>query len=124
MTIFEKEWNGELGEFRAKRAKEEVRQLMARRDEIEVEEDGAAKWKDSGRYLPEDVVRNLIYGGAGSWFSAFAAGTKREVQNKSSMEGYRQSPPEINEELLAEMRSAFGEGETITDIISGERIKL
>ena len=48
MTRFAREWNGELGAFWQKNAHEEAARLLAQRDNIEVEEDGAAKWKSSG----------------------------------------------------------------------------
>ena len=55
MTRFAREWNGELGAFWQKNAHEEAARLLAQRDNIEVEEDGAAKWKSNGSYLPADV---------------------------------------------------------------------
>ena len=64
MTRFAREWNGELGAFWQKNAHEEAARLLAQRDNIEVEEDGAAKWKSSGNYLPADVVEKLTFAGA------------------------------------------------------------
>ncbi|MCM1486729.1 MAG: hypothetical protein NC203_00050 [Firmicutes bacterium] len=123
MTRFEREWNGELGEFWKKNAHEEAQQLLNQADKIEVEEDGAAKWKTNGSYLPADVVEKLIFAGA-TWFSPEATATKREVQVAKEMEAYRNNHRGFDVEMLAEARAAFGEGTTICDIITGEKITL
>lgn len=122
MTRFEKEWSGALGEFWERNAHEEVRKLLDRKDDIEVDEDGAAKWKTSGNYLPSDVIEKLIYGGA-DWFSPEATEEKRNAQTAEALENYRRNY-RVTEEERAEMRAAFGKDETIVDIITGERISL
>ena len=123
MTRFEQEINGKLGEYWQKHAKEEVDKYLSKKDEMLIEEDGAAKWKCSGNYLPEDFVEKLIYGGA-DWFSPEATADKRRIQDEEFLKGYRESPPVMTEESLYEMRAAFGEGTTVVDIITGERYHL
>lgn len=123
MTRFEREWNGELGEFWRKHAHEEVQRLLEQADKIEVEDDGAAKWITSGSYLPEDVVEKLTFAGA-TWFSPKATAVKREAQIEKELDAYRSSQRELDEEMLAEARAAFGEGTTICDIITGKKITL
>lgn len=123
MTRFKKEWNGELGEYWARHAREEAARLIAQRDEIEVEEDGAAKWTSSGNYLPEDVVEKLVFGGA-DFFSPEATAEKREHQDKAFLDEYRSRKHTPTAEELAEMRAAFGEGTTVTNVLSGEKYKL
>lgn len=123
MTRFEKEWNGELGEYWARHAREEAARLIAQRDEIEVEEDGAAKWTSSGNYLPEDVVEKLVFGGA-DFFSPEATAVKRDYQDKAFLEEYRSRKHTHTAEELSEMRAAFGEGTTVVDVLSGEKYKL
>ena len=120
MTRFAREWNGELGAFWQKKAHEEAARLLAQRDNIEVEEDGAAKWKSSGNYLPADVVEKLIFAGAGL-FSAEATPARREAQTAEFLANYRH---EVTEEERSEMRAAFGSGATVVDSISGKRIRL
>ena len=71
MTRFAREWNGELGAFWQKHAHEEAERLMSQRDNIEVEEDGAAKWISSGNYLPADVVEKLTSAKMAAAGSAF-----------------------------------------------------
>ena len=98
MTRFAREWNGELGAFWQKNAHEEAARLLAQRDNIEVEEDGAAKWRSNGSYLPADVVEKLSFAGA-DFFSAEATAAKREAQTAEFLGSYdsripRKLPPE------------------------------
>lgn len=123
MTRFEREWNGELGDFWKKHAHEEAERLLKQADNIEVEDDGAAKWKTNGAYLPEDVVEKLIFAGA-TWFSPEATAAKRDAQVAKELEAYRNSHRGLDSEALAEARAAFGEGTTICDVITGEKITL
>ena len=123
MTRFEREWNGELGEFWKKHAREEAQRLLDQADKIEVEDDGAAKWKTNGSYLPADVVEKLTFAGA-TWFSPEATEAKRETQIAKELEAYRGNHRGLDAEMLAEARAAFGEGTTICDVITGEKITL
>ena len=122
MTRFAREWNGELGAFWQKNAHEEAARLLAQRDNIEVEEDGAAKWRSNGSYLPADVVEKLIFAGA-DFFSEEATAAKREAQTTEFLQNYRRNHRTTTEER-AEMEAAFGKGTTVVNIITGEKIKL
>lgn len=123
MTRFEREWNGELGDFWKRHAHEEAQRLLEQADNIEIEEDGAARWKTNGSYLPADVVEKLTLAGA-TWFSPEATASKREVQVTRDLEAYRNTHKGFDEETLAEARAAFGEGTTICDVITGEKTEL
>ncbi|WP_274940933.1 hypothetical protein [Chordicoccus furentiruminis] len=122
MTRFAREWNGELGAFWQKNAHEEAARLLAQRDNIEVDEDGAAKWKNNGSYLPADVVEKLIFAGA-DFFSEEATAAKRKAQTTEFLGNYRRSHRTTAEERT-EMEAAFGKGTTVVNIITGEKIKL
>ena len=123
MTRFAREWNGELGAFWQKHAHEEAERLMSQRDNIEVEEDGAAKWISSGNYLPADVVEKLTFAGA-DFFSAEATAAKREAQTAAFLDSYRRNNKGPSEEEKAEMRAAFGEGTTVVNVITGKKTRL
>ena len=123
MTRFAREWNGELGDFWQKHAHEEAERLMSQRDNIEVEEDGAAKWISSGNYLPADVVEKLTFAGA-DFFSAEATAAKREAQTAAFLDSYRRNYKGPSEEEKAEMRAAFGEGTTVVNVITGKKTRL
>ena len=122
MTRFAREWNGELGAFWQKNAHEEAARLLAQRDNIEVDEDGAAKWRSNGSYLPADVVEKLIFAGA-DFFSAEATAAKREAQTAEFLGSYRRNHKTTTEERM-EMAAAFGKGTTVVNILTGEKIKL
>ena len=125
MTRFEMEWRGDLGEFWKKHAHEEAERLIAQRDEMIVEDDGAVKWASSGNYLPADCVEKLLFGGA-DWFDADATARKRDAQNEAFLESYRkaQTGRKRSAEEIAEMRAAFGEGAVVVDVLTGERFAL
>ena len=122
MTRFAREWNGELGAFWQTNAHEEAARLLAQRANIDGEEDGAAKWKSNGSYLPADVVEKLIFAGA-DFFSEEATAAKREAQTAEFLENYRRNHRTTAEERT-EMEAAFGKGTTVVNIITGEKIKL
>ena len=119
MTRFTQEISGALGDFWKKNAEREVADLMNRLDQIEIEDDGAARWKKSGNYLPREVCEKLSYGGAP--LSIEATAVKREAQTAEFLAGYFH---ETTEEEKHAMRAAFGEGTTVVDIITGERIAV
>ena len=122
MTRFAREWNGELGAFWQKNAHEEAARLLAQRDNIEIEEDGAAKWRSNGSYLPADVVEKLIFAGA-DFFSEEATAAKREAQTAEFLGNYRRNHKTTAEERT-EMEATFGKGTTVVNIITGVKIKL
>lgn len=123
MTRFEQEISGMLGEYWQKHAREEVGTFLSQKDEMIIDPDGAAKWKSSGNYIPEDIVEKLVYGGA-DWFSPEATATKREAQDEAFLREYRSRKHPLTDEMRAEMIAAFGPGEAIIDVISGESYKL
>ena len=122
MSRFAREWNRELGSFWQRNAHEEAARLLAQRDNIEVEEDGAATWISSGNYLPADVVEKLTFAGA-DFFSAEATAAKREAQTAAFLENYCRNHWTTEEERM-EMEAAFGKGTTVMDIITGDKIQL
>ena len=120
MTRFEMEWSGKLGAYWQKQAHEEAERLLAQRNEIEVEADGAAKWNSNGRYLPSDVVEKLIFAGA-DFFSEEATAAKREVQNAAFIDSYRRNHRTTAEERM-EIQATFGKGAKVVNVITGEII--
>ena len=121
MTRFEQELSGALGAFWKKNAEQEVTRLLAQTKDIEVEPDGAAKWKTNGSYLPKEVIEKLAYGGFE--FSPEATRAKREIQTTAFLRDYRANH-RTTEEEKNEMRAAFGAGQTVVNIITGEQIAL
>ena len=123
-TRFEKEISGELGEYWQQSARKEVKDLMDRvNEDIIFEKDGAIRWK-TGNYVPKDVCEKLKYGGLK--FNESATAKKRERQVHQQIEEYKrtQANRKLSDEELYEMRSAFGEGTEVVDVITGKKIKL
>ena len=123
MSRFYDEWCGKLGEFWYAHSHDEVRQLVARMSEIEIEEDGAAKWKSNGAYLPADVVEKLYVYGKVDSFSPEATNAKRERQTEETLNRYRNRST-VGPEEIGEMKAAFGEGTIVVDIITGRKYVL
>ena len=117
MTRFEMDYAGMFGEYWKKDAENEVANMKARFEagEVEIEEDGAAKWVRSGHYLPEECVAKLAY--AGIAFSAEATDAKRKAEDMKFFAAYRKHS--LTHEMAYEMRAAFGPGTKVVDVISG-----
>ena len=123
MTRFQQEINGELGQYWKNHAEKEVERAVRKADELAiVDSNGAIRWKSNGSYLMDDFCEMLEY--AGYQFSRKATAEARNIQVKKCLKDYRMNYNGPNTEELAEMRSAFGVGETIVDVITGDVITL
>ncbi len=123
MTRFQKEISGELGSWWQKHAKEEVARLVEEvKTEATVDEDGAIKWNSNGHYLPADCCEKLAW--ARYEFSQHATQIKRDAQESEFIAQYKANAKPPSEEELAEMRSVWGPGTTVVDVISGKEITL
>ena len=123
MTRFQKEISGQLGAYWQQSAEKEVQEAVKHAAEAAtVDENGALSWKSNGRYLPDDFCEKLEY--AGFPFSREATRTAREAQVDAELAEYRKNRRAPSAEELREMRRAFGEGATVVDVITGDRIQL
>lgn len=123
MTKFEREISGSLGAFWKKNAEEEVKKAVAQAEkDATVEADGAIRWSSNGRYLMDDFCEKLEY--AGYPFSRKATAQKREEQVEEELAEYRRNRKGFSAEELVEARAAFGEGTTLVNVLTGEKIKL
>jgi carboxylesterase type B len=82
---------------------------------------GAVKWKSSDNCVPSDYFRDCL---------VTAPETQQAVDKEDTeafLAKYRESQanrtPEQIAEHQAEMRAAFGEGQTIVNVITGERVR-
>lgn len=125
MTRFMQEICGVLGEYWEKDARSKVERYMAEagRDAV-VDADGAIKWKSNGHYLMDDYCEVLEFGGFD--FNRKATAVKRDEQNDKFIAEYKERMKNHvrSDEELAEMRSAFGAGAVVVDVITGEKIRL
>ena len=123
MTRFQQEITGELGQWWKNHAEKEVERAIREADELAiVDSNGAIRWKNNGSYLMDDFCEMLEY--AGYQFSRKATAEARNIQVKKCLKDYRMNYNGTSAEELLEMRSAFGAGETVVDVITGDVITL
>lgn len=122
MTRFMQEISGELGEFWKKHAQQDVDHMINKykTGELIIEDDGAAKWRCNGSYIPDECVEHGIYGGLP--ISREATMLKRVEEIEKFAEEYKKQKHICTEEDINELRAAFGLGQKIVDVISGEVI--
>jgi len=121
MTRFEAELKGAYGDFWKKHAEEEIRKMEERieNDEIRTNIGGGAFWSSNGRYLPEEQA--IILSKTDFPFSIEETNRAREAQNESFLQNYHH---ETTVEERYEMQTAFGAGTTVTNVLTGERIRV
>lgn len=123
MTRFQQEITGELGQWWKNHAEKEVERAVREANELAiVDSNGAIRWKSNGSYLMDDFCEMLEY--AGYQFSRKATAKARNIQVKKCLKDYRMNYNGPSAEGLLEMRSAFGAGETVVDVITGDVITL
>lgn len=87
-----------------------------------VGDQGQLLWKSNDRCIPENTFRDAEMPMPLSQKECI------EIQTKAIIKKYKKDQlnktPEQREEEIAEMRAAFGSGETVINVITGEKIKL
>lgn len=122
---FQREIAGDFGDYWKRDALSKVDEYTKHADEAAiVEDDGAIRWKKNGNYLPDDYCEVLEYGRYP--FSREATRIKREEQQAENLAQYRERMKNYvpSEEELYEMRSAFGEGTTVVDALTGQKYNI
>ena len=123
MTRFERELSGALGAYwknSAEKELEEIRKDFAE-GKITIDENGVAR-NCIGRVLMSDMLEKLTY--VTDEVDEEATKAARDEEVTRSLAEYRRNAKPASEEELSEMRAAFGEGQTIVNILTGERITL
>lgn len=123
MTRFMKELNGDLGAFWKAEAEKELARIKADLEagKITIDENGVAR-NCIGRALMDDMLEKLALVTDKADRSATEAA--RAAENAEFLEEYRRNRKPHSAEEIAEMRSAFGAGTKVVDIITGETITL
>ena len=123
MTRFEKEVTGALGEFWRKHAEQELDRIAEELEKglITIDENGVARNR-IGRVLMSDMLEKLTYVTDKVDEEATKAARVEEVER--TLAEYRKTAQPATEEEKEEMRAAFGEGKTVVNILTGERIRL
>ena len=123
MTRFERELSGALGAFRKKEAEKELASLKAdlENGKITIDENGIAR-NCIGRVLMSDLLEKLTY--ITDKVDAEATKAAREDEVSRSLSEYRRNAMPASHEELDEMRAAFGKGQTVVNILTGERYSI
>lgn len=123
MTRFERELSGALGAYwknSAEKELEEIRKDLAE-GKITIDENGVAR-NCIGRVLMSDMLEKLTF--VTDEVDEEATKAARDEEVTRSLAEYRRNAKPASEEEISEMRAAFGEGQTIVNILTGERITL
>lgn len=123
MTRFERELSGALGAYwknSAEKELEEIRKDLAE-GKITIDENGVAR-NCIGRVLMSDMLEKLTY--VTDEVDTEATKAARDEEVTRSFADYRRNAKPASEEEISEMRAAFGEDQTIVNILTGERITL
>ena len=122
MTRFKMELSGALGEFWKNHADEELQQVKSDLDSrnIIIDGDGVARNR-IGRALADDMLE-MVELVAPDCVNVSATRATRAAEMREALKSYasRQS----GAEEMHEMRSAFGTGTTVVDVLSGRRYAL
>ena len=123
MTRFERELSGALGAYWKTSAEKELKQIEKDLNEgkITIDASGVAR-NCIGRVLMNDLLEKLTY--LTDKVDVEATQAARSAEVSKSLEGYRRTARSASHEELNEMRAAFGEGQTVVDIITGQRYSL
>ena len=123
MTRFERELSGALGAYWKENAKKELTKIREELEQglITIDENGIARNR-IGRVLMSDMLEKLTYITDAVDTEATEAARQEEINR--SLAAYRANAKPASEEEKNEMRSAFGKGQTVVNILTGERITL
>jgi hypothetical protein len=115
------ELNGMLGEFWKKQAEQELQKVKSDLDScrITVGVDGVAR-NYLGRALSDDMLEKLMMV-ASEEVKFYLKPTRRARKAETAEVVQRYASREVGEEEMHEMRSAFGAGTTVVDVLTGRR---
>lgn len=112
--------------FWQKHAEQDVQWVLDKYEngELIIDEYGVAYWASNDNAVPAEVAEKAEY--AGLPIDRELTRQFEEEQTERSLEAYRERMKNhvYTDEELYEMRCAFGEGATVVNVITGERIQL
>ena len=124
MTRFEQELSGALGAFWKRNAEEQIAKMQTRADnnEIRTNAKGGAFWNSNGNYLPADCAEVLSH--TDFPFSLEETNRARKAQTEAFLESYRKNCKGPTAEERMEMKTAFGKGTTVVNVITGKQTRI
>ena len=123
MTRFERELSGALGAFWKKEAEKEMARIEKDLEsgKITIDEKGIAR-NAIGRVLMSDLAEKVSY--ITDRIDLEATKEARSEAVSQELTALRNNARPATEEEKDEMRAAFGKGQTVVNILTGERINL
>ena len=123
MTRFERELSGALGVFWKKEAEKELARIEKDLEsgKITIDEKGIAR-NAIGRILMSDLAEKVSY--ITDRIDLEATKEARSEAVSQELTALRNNARPATEEEKNEMRAAFGKGQTVVNILTGERINL
>ena len=123
MTRFERELSGALGAYWKTSAEKELEKIREELEQglITIDENGVARNR-IGRVLMSDMLEKLTR--VTDAVDAEATTKAREEEAAKTLGEYRKNARPATKEEPDEMRAAFGKGQTVVNILTGERITL
>lgn len=122
MTRFQMELSGKLGQFWQTEAQKELERVKSDLDscKITIDADGVAR-NSIGRALADDMLEKVELV-APDCVNVSATRATYEAEVREALKGYASRQP--GGEEMHEMRSAFGAGITVVDVLSGRRYEI
>ena len=119
MTRFKMELSGMLGEFWKQQAEQELRAVKSDLDScrITIDSDGVAR-NCIGRAIADDMLEKVELVSP-DCVNVSATRATYAAEAREAMKGYTDRQP--SDEEMHEMRSAFGSGATVVDVLTGRR---
>ena len=123
MTRFERELSGALGAFWKKEAEKELARIEKdlENGKITIDEKGIAR-NSIGRVLMSDMAEKVSY--ITDRIDLEATKEARSEAVSQVLTALKNNARPATEEEKDEMRAAFGKGQTVVNILTGERINL
>ena len=123
MTRFERELSGALGAFWKKEAEKELARIEKdlENGKITIDEKGIAR-NSIGRVLMSDMAEKVSY--ITDRIDLEATKEARSEAVSQVLTALKNNARPATEEEKDEMRAAFGKGQTVINILTGERINL
>lgn len=125
MTRFDRELNGEFGDYWKKQAIQYLHKIEEEvfKGEITIDSDGVAR-NCIGRVVVDEVANALDYiiqDGSFRWDKTIEA---RNKENEEFLKEYASRETHYSSEEIAEMKAAFGEGTKVVNVLTGREIQL
>lgn len=99
---------------------------MCMNDDFHIDGEGIVRWISNGNIPFDDILEKFQYEGRISAFNLEISSLTRANETASFLMSYREQMKNHvpDEEEMYEMRSAFGEGTTVVNVITGNKVTL